>query len=42
MDREMQMMLTLDDFSREYFADFLVNNGVIVETKAVEALNNAR
>jgi len=39
--REMQMTLTLDDFSRDYFADFLVNNGVIVETKAVEALTNA-
>jgi GxxExxY protein len=39
--REMQMTLTLDDFSRDYFADFLVSNGVIVETKAVEALTNA-
>jgi GxxExxY protein len=39
--REMQMTLTLDDFSRDYFADFLVNHGVIVETKAVAALTNA-
>jgi len=39
--REMQMELTLDDFSRDYFADFLVNNGVIVETKVVGALTNA-
>lgn len=39
--REMRMTLTLDDFSRDYFADLLVNGGVIIETKAVNKLTHA-
>lgn len=36
--RELKMTLTLDDFSKDYYADFLVNGGVIVETKTAETL----
>ena len=41
VQREMRMTLTLGDFSHDYFADFLVGGGVIVETKAAETLTNA-
>ncbi len=41
VQREMRMTLTLGDFSHDYYADFLVGGGVIVETKAAETLTNA-
>jgi GxxExxY protein len=36
--REMRMTLTLDNFSKEHYADFLLNGGVIVETKTADSL----
>lgn len=39
--REMKITAELDDFQKEYFADFLINSGVIVETKVAEALTPA-
>lgn len=38
---EFQMTVSLDDFRKDYFADLLVNHGVIIEIKAVEALSPA-
>ncbi len=35
---ELQMTASLDEFSKDYFADLLVNRCVIVETKTVAAL----
>ena len=35
---ELKMTASLDDFSKSYFADLLINQSVIVETKAVAAL----
>lgn len=37
---EYEMTVRLGDFSKLYFADLLVNSGVIVETKAVNTLTN--
>lgn len=37
-DPELQMTASLDDFAKTYFADLLVNQSVIVETKAIAAL----
>ena len=39
--REMRMTLTLDDFRKDYYADFLLNGGVIVETKTADSLTRA-
>jgi len=36
--REMKISLSLDDYARDYYVDLLVDGGVIIETKAVEAL----
>ncbi len=36
--REMKMTVALDDFQKDYFADFLINGGVLVEAKVAEAL----
>jgi GxxExxY protein len=36
--REMKITLTLDDFQKDYYADLLINGGVLVETKVVDAL----
>lgn len=41
VEPELRMTASLDDFSKDYFADHLVNAGVIVETKAVAALTPA-
>jgi len=38
---ELQITASLDDFAKSYFADLLVNQSVIVETKAVAALVTA-
>jgi len=38
VDREFKITVSLDNFSRDYFADFLINSSVIVETKAKAAL----
>lgn len=35
---ELQMTLSLNDFEKHYYADLLIDHGVIVETKAVAAL----
>lgn len=39
--REMKISVILDDFVKDYFLDLLVSSGVIVETKAVEAISSA-
>lgn len=39
--RELKITLTLDTFRKDYFADLVLNGGVIVETKAAEALTGA-
>lgn len=39
--REMQITLTMEGYSRDYFADLLVDGGVIVETKAAETLTGS-
>lgn len=39
--REVQITISFDGFSRDYFADLLVNGGVIIETKAAENLTAA-
>lgn len=39
--REVKISVMLDGFIKDYFIDFLVRHGVIVETKAVEALTAA-
>ena len=39
--RELKKSVRLGAFSKEYHADFLLDDGVIVETKAAEALTNA-
>ncbi|MBL8826098.1 MAG: GxxExxY protein [Planctomycetaceae bacterium] len=36
--REYPMTVSLDDFAKCYFADLMINNAVIVETKAAETL----
>ncbi len=36
---EMQIVVSLDDFRKPYFVDHLVNNSVVVESKAVATLN---
>lgn len=38
---EFQIRVCLDDFRKDYFADLLVNHGVIIEIKAVEGLSPA-
>ena len=37
-DPELRMTASIDDFSKDYFADLLVNRCVIVETKTIAAL----
>ena len=37
----MKITLSLDDFAKDYFVDFLIDAGVILETKTVEALTSA-
>ena len=32
--QEFQITLTINDFRKDYFADFLINSSVIVETKS--------
>jgi len=39
--REMKITLTLDDFTRDYYVDLLLNGGVIIETKTAETLTPA-
>jgi len=39
--REFQMKASLDGFEQAYFADFLIDRGVVVETKAASALSTA-
>jgi GxxExxY protein len=39
--REMKMTLTLETFSKDFYADFILNQGVIVETKTVDTLTSA-
>ena len=41
VEPELHITVSLDDFSKEYYSDHLVNQGVIIETKAVAALNPA-
>jgi GxxExxY protein len=41
VEPELQIDATLGDFSKSYFADHLINGGVIVETKVVSALSAA-
>ncbi len=41
VEPEMQIDVSLEDFKKSYFADHLINGGVIVEGKAVSALNSA-
>jgi GxxExxY protein len=41
VEPEMKMTLTFGDFSKEYFADHLVENGVLLETKAASGLTLA-
>ena len=38
---EMRMEVNLGDFSKDYFVDLLVNQGVIIETKTTSALTTA-
>ena len=39
--REMKITLSLDDFAKDYFVDFLINAGVILETNPVEVIASA-
>ena len=39
--QEMQITLSFEGFIRDYFVDLLVNGGVIIETKAAEAITPA-
>ncbi len=39
--REMNITLTLDGFTKDYYIDFLINGGVILETKTAETLTAA-
>lgn len=39
--REMRIEVTLQSFQRDYFADFLVDNGVIIETKTADTLTSS-
>ncbi len=39
--REMKMTLQFESFSKDYFADFLLNGSVIAETKTVQTLTSA-
>jgi GxxExxY protein len=39
---EMRITVTLDDFSKDYFVDHLINQGIIIETKAVSLLGPAQ
>lgn len=39
--REMKITLTLDGFTKDYYIDFLINGGVIIETKTAETLTAA-
>src|SRR5688500_10821484 len=41
VEPEMQISVCIDGFRKDYYADHLVNRGVIVETKAVAALGPA-
>jgi GxxExxY protein len=41
VEPELQINVTLEDFTKTYFADHLINGGVIVEDKAVAALSAA-
>lgn len=36
--REMRISVSLDDYSHDYYVDLLIDSGVVIETKAVEAL----
>src|SRR5690242_1128976 len=38
VEPEMRITVILGDFSKDYFADHLIDRGVIIETKAVTAL----
>ena len=38
---ELEIVVSLDDFVKRYFADHLVNQGVIIESKAASALSPA-
>jgi GxxExxY protein len=40
VEKELRITVTLEDFTKDYYADFLINQGVIIETKTVEALTN--
>jgi GxxExxY protein len=41
VEPELQIDVALGDFSKSYFADHLINGGVIIEDKAVSGLNHA-
>ena len=41
VEKELRVTLTLEDFSRDYYADFLINKGIIIETKTAEILTKA-
>lgn len=41
VEPELRITASLDDFSKDYFADHLVNAGVIIEAKAASALTPA-
>jgi len=41
VEPELRMAVSLEDFRKDYYADLLVSQGVIIETKAVEALSPA-
>lgn len=41
VEPELRITASLDDFSKDYFADHLVNGGVIIETKAASTLTPA-
>ncbi len=41
VEPELHITVSLDDFSKDYYADHLVNGGVIIETKAAASLSPA-
>src|SRR5262245_57251289 len=41
VEPEMRMVVSYGDFSKDYFADHLINQGVLIETKAAATLNSA-
>jgi GxxExxY protein len=41
VEAEMRIVVSLDDFRKDYYVDHLVNQGVVVENKAVTALSPA-